>query len=97
MLAFGEKGSWIRCLYCVVRFSGWKDYECYGERQAAHVKSRGAGGDSTHLIPLCTAHHAEQHAVGIKTFAAKYGLDLESLAAEYEARWLLIQEEGESK
>jgi hypothetical protein len=98
--AFGLKASWIRGLSCVVgatcksecRVVGFRQLrvvivKCVGVVDAAHTKSRGAGGDSTHLIPLCRRHHHEQHAVGIKTFATKYGLDLDALAAEYERRF----------
>ena len=49
----------------------------------AHVKSRGAGGGSEHGISLCRAHHVEQHAIGIETFARKYDLDLLELAAAF--------------
>jgi hypothetical protein len=103
--AFGLKASWIRGLSCVVgatcksecRVVGFRQLrvvivKCVGVVDAAHTKSRGAGGDSTHLIPLCRKHHHEQHAVGIKTFATKYGLDLDALADFYERRF---QEEGE--
>jgi hypothetical protein len=102
--AFGLKASWIRGLSCVVgatcksecRVVGFRQLrvvivKCVGVVDAAHTKSRGAGGDSTHLIPLCTAHHHEQHTRGVETFAAKYGLDLEKLATKYEADWQLWQ------
>jgi len=57
--------------------------------EAAHV-----GGDKgvslkcgDHMtISLCggpDGHHAEQHRVGIKTFAATYRMDLTALAAEF--------------
>jgi hypothetical protein len=94
---FGAKATWIRTLPCVIgmdRRDGTTTvaHPCPYWTEAAHATSRGAGGDSTHLIPLCTAHHHEQHAVGIKTFATKYGLDLDALADFYERRF---QEEGE--
>jgi hypothetical protein len=89
-VAFGEKAEWIRTLRCVVG----EAYHCsllhVAGRQpaeAAHVKSRGAGGRAEHLIPLCVLHHHEQHTLGISTFAEKYGIDLTELAAEYERRW----------
>jgi hypothetical protein len=87
--AFGDKAAWIRMEPCAVfeHGRGLNDCNHMAKREAAHVKSRGAGGTSTHMIPLCNLHHAEQHAVGIQTFATKYGLDLEALAAEYERRW----------
>lgn len=76
---FGDKALWIAQLNCLVcgRIPS----------EAAHVKSRGAGGTSEHLVPICTAHHYEQHTIGIKTFQDKYHLDLTLEALEYESRW----------
>lgn len=59
----------------------------YLPSQNAHVKSRGAGGGYTDIIPLCYTHHLEQGQIGIKTFAKKYHLDLEWLAQETERKW----------
>lgn len=41
---------------------------------AAHIKSRGAGGDDTadNLMPLCREHHRIQHADGWPAFAFCY-------------------------
>lgn len=50
----------------------------------AHIKTRGAGGmDIGNVIPLCRAHHQEQHKIGVKTFGKKYGFDLKQMAEEY--------------
>jgi hypothetical protein len=50
--------------------------------ECAHVKSRGAGGkDAGNMVPMCMRHHRQQHAVGIKTFQAAYGIDLRAIAA----------------
>ena len=40
----------------------------------AHIKSRGSGGGDDHhnVIPLCRAHHSEQHMKGWLTFALMY-------------------------
>jgi hypothetical protein len=52
---------------------------------AAHVRSRGAGGnDEANLVPLCRDHHQEQHRIGIRSFETRYGLDLK---AEAHALW----------
>jgi hypothetical protein len=84
--AFGEgKAAFVRSFACAVSTIGVA--HSVFDKHAAHIKSRGAGGSSKHLIPLCGKHHAEQHAIGIKSFAAKYGLDLEALAAKYEVYW----------
>jgi hypothetical protein len=96
--AFGLKASWIRGLSCVVAalgddaFAGLFVWPCAGRVEAAHTKSRGAGGTSEHLIPMCQYHHRQQHDIGQRTFEARYALDLEKLAAEYERRF---QEEAE--
>lgn len=77
--AFGPKAAWISRRPCLVCGS----VPC----EAAHVKSRGAGGTSADLIPLCTLHHREQHDTGIRTFAARHHLDLAWIADLYEKRW----------
>lgn len=53
---------------------------CRGRIQAAHVRSRGAGGDRRSLVPLCAGHHEELHRRGIETWQSRYGLDLHAIA-----------------
>lgn len=80
---FGDKAEWIRTLPCLV---------CGNlPSQAAHVKSRGAGGLSEDLVPLCHTHHAEQHAIGMGSFMVKIGMDLSMQANRLEALWLSTQ------
>ncbi len=81
---FGEKSDWIRSQRCAVLFCTFEGAKII----AAHAKSRGAGGTKADLLPLCWSHHVEQHTAGIKTFQAKYALDLTSLAKDFELRWL---------
>jgi hypothetical protein len=71
---FGEEAATVRLLPCTVLGC------CVSPCQPAHVKSRGAGGGRFDIVPLCHEHHREQHSVGIKTFAAKYALDLRAEA-----------------
>lgn len=33
-------------------------------------------------LPLCEEHHAEQHQIGERSFAAKYGLDMVAIALD---------------
>lgn len=73
---FGDRGALIRAMPCLCRGN-----ECWGPIEAAHVKSRGAGGTRRDLVPLCSAHHQEQHR-GIETFATKYSIDLQAAAAK---------------
>jgi len=72
-----DYAEWVRSRPCLLaRRSSGLD-ACSGPVQAAHVKSRGAGGgDRGNLIPLCHRHHHDQHQHGIHTFAKRYGLDL---------------------
>lgn len=39
---------------------------------AHHVKTKGAGGDYSDLVPLCPTHHMEVHNSGVKTFHSKH-------------------------
>jgi hypothetical protein len=83
---FGDEAEAVRAMPC--RLSavmppqglGWDAPGCKGDIVAAHVVSRGASGGRFDLIPLCQHHHDEQHAVGVETFAASYGLDLRAEA-----------------
>lgn len=59
--------AWIRTLPCVI---------CGNFAEADHVRTRGAGGTDRQAVPLCHTHHMERHTIGIKTFQAKYGVDL---------------------
>jgi hypothetical protein len=82
--------DWIRSLPCAVESPAMHDwlmgdiptpYSCWGRIEAAHVISRGAGGqDAENLLPLCTRHHQEQHDTGVKSFAAKYGIWMSQMA-----------------
>lgn len=75
---FGAHREFIVSLPCAVP-------GCWRRRvDPAHAKSRGAAGKAEHLVPLCAGldgHHAEQHRTGIKTFEARYGLNLREIAA----------------
>lgn len=86
--------SWIGGLPC-----GAPKGSHHGPVDAAHVKSRGAGGaDFGNLIPLCRWHHARQHEVGIQTFAELHWGSVDELrriAAEvYPAQYLKARELG---
>ena len=70
-----ERVKRINCQPCVV---------CYTTpSQNAHILSKGAGGTYNDIIPLCQKCHAEQHQIGIKSFAEKYQIDLVELAKYY--------------
>lgn len=82
-----EYQEFIRGYACLIRSI---PLEAYGRcplgifgSECAHVKSRGAGGDDIgNCVPLCRYHHQQQHALGIRSFQKKYGLDLYAIAAD---------------
>lgn len=84
--------AWIGTQPCILATSGvCASWAGYHPVEAAHVRSRGAGGtDRGNTVPMCMTHHAEQHRVGIRSFQKKYGIDLkaeaERLAELYEER-----------
>ena len=53
----------------------------------AHVRSRGAGGGAADIVPLCMAHHREQHDAGIETFQERYSINLRDEARRTEVAW----------
>lgn len=82
--AFGTKADWIRGLPCV----------CCGlpaPSDPHHVISRGAGGDSRHLVPLSRICHTELHTVGRTTFERRRGLNLTDAAEKLHEQWRLEQ------
>ena len=74
---FGEGGryaAWIRSRPCAA--CGRRD-----TLQAHHVRSRGAGGTWSDLVPLCSEHHAFAHAHGSRALELWWNINLEELAA----------------
>jgi len=47
---------------------------CGKKGEAAHIRSKGSGGDDTmeNLLSLCRKHHSEQHQSGWFAFAMRY-------------------------
>lgn len=83
---YGPKSSWVRdCLLCVVSGSeGSKRNPIV----VAHVRGRGAGGDSRNIVPMLASLHDELHAKGQETFAANYPwVNLEEAADLIEDQW----------
>jgi len=81
--AYGERGGAVRAMRCVCWAPSlgmpWAK-SCSGPIEAAHVRSRGAGGTRRDLVPLCQGHHREQHARGVVTFEKTYGVNLDAEA-----------------
>lgn len=48
--------------------------------------------DVGNAVPLCRLHHEEQGRTGIRTFQAKYGLNMKARAAHFERAWGYDQE-----
>ena len=74
-----ERVTWLQAQPCAV--CGRTPSEC------AHVRSRGAGGKAADILPLCGAHHHEQHVIGRRSFEALHKVDLRALADATEQRW----------
>ena len=56
--------------------------------EAAHVRSRGAGGnDVGNVVPLCHEHHMEQHTIGIRSFEQRHHVELAVVASALEQVW----------
>lgn len=77
--------DWLHALRCAVPGCVvWKV-------EAAHARSRGAGGTAADILPLCggpAGHHAEQHAIGVRTFERKYGFSMREAAARTQREWM---------
>lgn len=78
---FGAKAEYIRSMPCC---ACGKD----GPSDPHHHPSRGAGGTSADLVPLCFLCHREFHDAGADTFQARHEVDLTEKAATYEAMYV---------
>jgi hypothetical protein len=73
--------KFIRSLPCCV---------CFRDRgiEAAHIGRRGMAQKCSdrETIPLCSAHHREQHRIGLREFAKVYELDVWELINQLQER-----------
>jgi len=65
---------------------------CAGRIEAAHVdyagdKGMGTKSSDRYAVPLCAAHHAEQHNAGIRTFEARHNVNMLSASMAYWKAW----------
>ena len=67
-----------------------------GPSHPHHVKTRGAGGKWSDMVPLSSKMHHAVHTLGRHTFEANYSVDLAAIAAEL-AGAVLANRSGESK
>lgn len=78
--------QWLRGRPCLIGGT------CAGRIEAAHVDYAGGKGMSIkvadrYAVPMCSAHHGEQHLAGVKTFEARHKVSLIEAANEYWKRW----------
>lgn len=71
--------DWVRDLPCAACGQSWQPCD------PAHVRRGTQGGTGlkpgdNHVVPLCSAHHREQHSIGEASFERRYGLDMKALA-----------------
>jgi hypothetical protein len=67
---FGPHAEWIRAQQCSVPACTVPHCDPH------HVRSRGAGGTSRDLVPLCREHHGQVHHYGRITFENMYRVNL---------------------
>jgi hypothetical protein len=77
-----ERVQWFAAQPCVVSGEG----PC----ENVHVRGDGMGRKAGYqsIVPMTAAHHRELHSLGLRSFEAKYHLDLAQLAEIYHALWL---------
>ena len=78
--------QWLRGRNCLIGDT------CAGRIEAAHVdyagdKGLGTKASDKFAVPMCSAHHAESHRAGIKTFEARHRVNLLEASKEYWRRW----------
>jgi hypothetical protein len=77
--------KWVRGHDCVVPGCVSREIEFMHLRSAAN-SGTGLKPHSSFGVSGCRQHHAEAHRIGHDSFAAKYGIDLWALAAEFTRR-----------
>lgn len=84
-LVIEEYLDFIRRCRCALRLAPFPAGECYGDTEPDHLDTRGARGADLFAVPLCSAHHAWRHQMGIETFIGTvredHGVDLWEVAA----------------
>lgn len=66
------------------------------ETDAAHIKTRGSGGDNSNdnLLPLCRLHHHDQHKMGWERLCQLHPIVRHELKIR---GWRLVDEFGQTK
>lgn len=63
--------AWVRARKCILDGDGWLTGCRYENHQSdpCHVETKARGaGDEANLVPMCRAHHQEQHDYGLRSF-----------------------------
>lgn len=84
-LRFPGHRQWVRRFLCAVEGCNGLPIIAAHVRLGIPKEDKGGTGMKPHdrwCVPLCDAHHDEQHSIGEATFARKYGLDLIALAEQ---------------
>lgn len=81
--------KWVRGFACACADARHPDQAvpCHPLIECAHVRTGTDGGtgikpSDSWTVPLCKAHHAEQHAIGEPAFERKYGVNLKRIAED---------------
>lgn len=82
---FPRHRRFVRSHQCVVPGCEDGPIECMHVRHA-NTAGTGLKPPDWETVSGCRAHHSEQHQIGTKSFEAKYGIDLDRLAAEFARR-----------
>lgn len=78
--------QWLRGRPCLIGGT------CAGKIEAAHVDGAGDKGIGTKVsdrfaVPMCSAHHAESHMAGAKTFQSRHCVNLLEASRIYWSKW----------
>lgn len=78
--------KWLRNQPCAVGGT------CAGSIQACHVRRGTDGGmglkpSDRFSLPMCAAHHGEQHMAGERTFEDRHGIDMKATAEAFYDEW----------
>lgn len=90
-ISHGPKRNWprhcrfVRSHYCSVPGCECSQIECCHWRSAANAGTAQKPPD-WFTLPLCFAHHREQHEIGQTAFEKRYGIVMREIAAEMARR-----------
>ena len=96
-----EEGRCVACRFWLVRYgapgagTGYptaRTCSCACDLAHGPVNGKSSKGPDNEAIPLCRAHHDEQHRLGWPAFEAHYGFSWEREAAVWWAAWLIWRE-----